>query len=568
VTITHRMTSLALLATAVALFATGCGDNHGVPGDPGAHADADDHDDHAGHGDAHDDEAGHDDDASHDGDGHEDHAGEDADDGHEGHAGDDAADERDERGEDEGQHVELSPEQRRRIGLELATAAPGSIPRELTFPGEIALNPDQVVHVVPRVAGVVRQVAKTLGDAVAADEALAWIESAELAEAKLDLYAKAVEVGRRRIELPRAKQIFENVNRLLALLEKNPDDEQLSALAGMEMGEYRGNLLTAYAEYVAAQQAVERERTLRGISSDQDLIAAQAGFRRAKAAFDASRDTARFDVFIAFGEAARMSQVAEFDAVAAEQSLRLMGVDDQSMERLLALVPETAELAPCDCPGPDCGHNKFPSVRDTLGKDARLGWYALRAPFAGVVIEKHLTLGEKAGEDEAVFAVADTSTVWANFGVFQKDLADVEPGQSVTVEHVGGRHGHSGAITSVAPLLDPRTRTARARVVLANEDHDLRPGLFVTVRVALPTVEAAVVVPRSAVQILDEREVVFVAEGDGFEAVPVRLGRGDRDVVEVTSGLAVGQRYVKRGAFELKAKVATSGLGAHAGHGH
>ena len=76
------------------------------------------------------------------------------------------------------------------------------------------------------------------------------------------------------------------------------------------------------------------------------------------------------------------------------------------------------------------------------------------------------------------------------------------------------------------------------------------------------------IVPRAAVQILDQKQVVFIAEGDGFEAVPVELGRGDRTVVEVKSGLEAGQRYVEKGAFELKAKVATSGLGAHAGHGH
>ena len=120
----------------------------------------------------------------------------------------------------------------------------------------------------------------------------------------------------------------------------------------------------------------------------------------------------------------------------------------------------------------------------------------------------------------------------------------------------------------MAPVVALDTRTARARVVLANEGDAVRPGLFVTVRVSLPTVLAAVVVPRSAVQVLDERDVVFIAEGGGFEAVPVELGRGDRDVVEITSGLEAGRRFVTRGAFELKAKIATSGLGAHAGHGH
>jgi cobalt-zinc-cadmium efflux system membrane fusion protein len=105
-------------------------------------------------------------------------------------------------------------------------------------------------------------------------------------------------------------------------------------------------------------------------------------------------------------------------------------------------------------------------------------------------------------------------------------------------------------------------------VVLENPKNELRPGLFVTVHVALEELTAAVVVPRSAVQILDEEEIVFVQKGDGFAAVPVSLGRGDSEVVEIRSGLKAGQRYVSRGAFELKAKIATSGMDAHAGHGH
>jgi len=538
-----RLALLSLSLIAMGLFVAGCGEDHA--------------DDHAEHG-SRSEPAGHEDHEAEDGhDAHEDEADEDD---HEGH----------DHGDEEGDHVEVTAEQKRRIGLALAVAGPGRIGKDLRFPGEIELNPDRMAHVVPRAAGIVREVKKTLGDRVEAGEILAWIESAELSEAKLDFFAREAEVGCCMIELPRAKQIFENVHRLVALLRKKPSLEELGKLDGLEMGEHRGRLITAYAGLVAATKAYERERNLRkkAISSGQELVAAQAEFQRARAEFNASLDTARFDVVVAFSQAARARQVAEFEAVAAEQKLLLKGVDEKTIARLRGLVPKTAGLKPCECDDPECKENELPSLRDMLGKDRRLGWHPLRAPFAGVVIEKHLTLGEKVGEDESVFAIADTSTVWVNFGVFQKDLASIEPGQPVTVVLTGGSSTHRGRIASVAPILDPDTRTARARVVLANQGNVLRPGLFVTVRVALPTVEAAVIVPRSAVQILDEKEIVFIEKGDGFEAVPVTLGRGDRKMVEVTRGLSAGQRYVVRGAFELKAKIATSGLGAHAGHGH
>ena len=131
------------------------------------HSEQEEHDEHDGVGehDEHDEDDGHDE--------HDEH---DAHDEHEGHEG--------ERG-DEGQYrVELSAEQRERIRFEVATAGPGTIVTGAVFPGEIILNPDRIAHVVPQVAGIVREVAKTLGDHVQAGEILAWLESDELAEAK------------------------------------------------------------------------------------------------------------------------------------------------------------------------------------------------------------------------------------------------------------------------------------------------------------------------------------------------------------------------------------------------
>jgi multidrug efflux pump subunit AcrA (membrane-fusion protein) len=479
-------------------------------------------------------------------------------------------DHEDEHGEEEGgQHVELTPEQRKRINLELATAGPDTIVSGATFPGETILNPDRMVHVVPRAAGIVREVLRTLGDHVDAGEVLAWIESEELAEAKLSFYAKQAEVGCCMIKLPRAKEIFENTARLLALLKKEASQEELHKLDNLEMGEYRGRLLTAYAEYLAARETYEREKRLRSkeIASGQELLEAETAHKKTRESFLAAMDTARYETLIAYGEVAQERQVAEFEAVAAEKRLRLKGADDDVVARLLKLVPKTAGLKPCLCNDPNCEEDKLPSIVEELGKDKRFAWYAVRAPFPGFVIEKHLTLGEKANGDESVFTIADTSSVWIRFNVYQKDLALVKPGLTVRVI-LGPTVHREGKVTYVSPVVDEQTRSVKARVVLDNKDGSLRPGLYVTVRVAAQAQDAPVVVPKSAIQVLDEKEVVFIEEGDGFEAVPVKRGASDGDRVAIISGLRPGQRYVVRGAFDLKAKIVSSGLGSHAGHGH
>jgi len=474
-----------------------------------------------------------------------------------------------EHGDEGVKHVELTKEQRSRINLEVGVAGSGAIVSAATFPGEIILNPDRMAHVVPRATGIVREVARTLGDRVEAGEILAWIESDELAEAKLSFYAKWAEVGCCMIKLPRAKAIFENTAKLLALLKKEAPQKELRKLDGLEMGEWRGRLLTAYAEYLSSRQTYEREQHLRSkeIASGQELLEAETNYKKAREEFRAAMDTARYETLIAYGEAAQKRQVAEFEAVAAEKRLRLKGADDEVVTSLLRLVPKTSSLEPCLCDDPNCEEDKLPSVVETLGKDRRFAWFAIRAPFAGYVIEKHLTLGEKVNGDESAFSIADMSSVWVRFSVNQKNIELVKPGQIVRVS-LGPSGSREGRVTNLSPVVDDQTRSVQARVVLDNEDYSLRPGLYVRVRVAAKSQDAAVVIPRLAVQVLEETEVVFVEAGDGFDAVPVTLGAHDLERVVVTSGLRPEQRYVARGAFDLKAKIVTSGLGAHAGHGH
>ncbi|MHC4414286.1 MAG: efflux RND transporter periplasmic adaptor subunit [Planctomycetota bacterium] len=467
-------------------------------------------------------------------------------------------------------HVKLASVEQERHAVELASAGPGLIEITATFPGEVILNPNRMAHIVPRAEGIVREVHASLGDLVGAGEILAWIESHELAEAKLAFYAKHAEVGCCKVELPRAQEIFESTNALLALLENEPSAEELQELDSLEMGEHRASLVTAYAEYRAAKKILDQERDLFGkrISSESELIAAEAAFKKAQAEFTAAKDIARYQVLIAFSEAARQRQVTEFEAVAAGQRLRLKGIGDDVLEQLLALVPQTGSLEPCLCNDPTCEAGEIPSVMETLGTKTRLGWYPLRAPFAGYITEKHLTLGEKVDGDQSVMTIADTSSVWVRFNVYQKDLPVVKPGQTVRIELGAGIGSTTGTITYLAPTVDRETRTAPARVELENSGGTIRPGLYATVHVNVEPLEAPVVVHRDAVQVLEEEEIVFVPDGDGFRPVPVRLGRSDHARIIVLAGLAAGQLYVHEGAFELKTEAVTSGAGAHAGHGH
>ena len=155
-----------------------------------------------------------------------------------------------------------------------------------------------------------------------------------------------------------------------------------------------------------------------------------------------------------------------------------------------------------------------------------------------------------------------------DIAVYQKDLPHVRKDMRVTISADKDTPGADGEIAYVSPVVDHKTRTAMARVVLPSPDGEWRPGLFVSAEISVGRESSAVVVPRSAVQRMGEQAVVFLDAAEGLKPVPVTLGRSNESGIEVLSGLVPGERYVSRGGFELKAKIVTSGLGAHAGHGH
>ena len=177
-----------------------------------------------------------------------------------------------------------------------------------------------------------------------------------------------------------------------------------------------------------------------------------------------------------------------------------------------------------------------------------------------------MTLGENVGAEADVFTVADLSTVWVNLNIYQKDLVIVRKGQTVGIEIGHGIPSVEGKIAWVGPQIDEETRTAKARIELVNSDGSLRPGLFVTAKVAVGSSKAGLMVPKSALQSFEGKTVVFVRTDEGFEPKPVELGRQNETTVEILSGLVPGQTYAADGSFTLKAQLSKGAFGD--GHNH
>ena len=192
--------------------------------------------------------------------------------------------------------------------------------------------------------------------------------------------------------------------------------------------------------------------------------------------------------------------------------------------------------------------------------------YEITAPFSGMVIEKHLVLGEAIESQTEAFVVADLSTVWANLTAYQKDLSKIQTGQSATISTDFGAEPFTGKISYISPIVEEESRTAIVRVVIQNDSNLWRPGLFATANVELKSFEVPIRIPKTAIQNIDNVPVVFVFDGDEFSPHPIRLGRTDSTHVEVLSGLEQGENYVISGGHVLKFELGKGSFGD--GHGH
>jgi cobalt-zinc-cadmium efflux system membrane fusion protein len=190
--------------------------------------------------------------------------------------------------------------------------------------------------------------------------------------------------------------------------------------------------------------------------------------------------------------------------------------------------------------------------------------YELRAPFSGTVIARDIAPGEFVSTERQVFEIADLSTIWVDLDVYRRDFARLRAGQRVRIDAGDGSPIAESALSYLSPVGSVNTQTLLARAVLDNPDGTWRPGLFVTAEVEVSGAEVPVAVAGDAVQRLRDWDVVFVAEGNVFEAQPVVLGRRDGTQVEVISGLEAGRRYAAAGSFVVKAEIGKSG----ASHDH
>ncbi|MCZ7624886.1 MAG: efflux RND transporter periplasmic adaptor subunit, partial [Candidatus Methylomirabilis sp.] len=115
-----------------------------------------------------------------------------------------------------------------------------------------------------------------------------------------------------------------------------------------------------------------------------------------------------------------------------------------------------------------------------------------------------------------------------------------------------------GTISYISDLLDPDTRTAKARVEIPNPQRKLKLGMFATVRLRARVADGAATVtaiPLAAIQQIDGQPSVFVKlDAVRFARRRVKLGPASGDLVEIAEGLKGDEQLVTTGSFTLKSE--------------
>ncbi len=195
----------------------------------------------------------------------------------------------------------------------------------------------------------------------------------------------------------------------------------------------------------------------------------------------------------------------------------------------------------------------------TIDSNLSLTTYSIATPISGVVLARNASVGEVAVEGTALFEIADLSTLWVDLHVFGADASHLRPGLPVTVMRMGEEVGVDTTIDRILPGTATASQSTVARASIKNPDGLWRPGSAVHARVTVERLPVPLAVPLTALQRMDDQDVVFVREGERYLARPIKAGRRDARSLEVLSGLKAGEQVVTEQSFLIKADIEKAG---------
>ena len=232
----------------------------------------------------------------------------------------------------------------------------------------------------------------------------------------------------------------------------------------------------------------------------------------------------------------------------------------QELTTLGVLARKDLESAQADLGQAQAELERAQSVLKNLDPNGDGARYALRAPIAGILVDRTINPGQEVRPDAQtpLFIITDPTKLWTTFELSEQDMANVRNGQNIRidVDAIPDRH-FAGRIIYVGAALDPATRRINVRAEVDRPDPRLKPEMFARIS-PLDDDHAhnEVAVPNSALVSIGLHHYVFVEEAPGtLKRREVQLGVIGERLAYVKTGVKAGERVVTRGAVLLNAEL-------------
>lgn len=185
--------------------------------------------------------------------------------------------------------------------------------------------------------------------------------------------------------------------------------------------------------------------------------------------------------------------------------------------------------------------------------ESRMAETIVRAPFAGRIGLRRVSLGSLVGPNTVITTLDDTHTIKVDFDLPEVYISRLSPGLTVRAHSAAWPDQEfTGVVSSVDTRVDPVSRTVRVRSVMPNADGRLRPGMFLTVTLLKESVEALMIPERALIPERSSQYVFVVDENLHVERREIRTGRRRPGEVEVLDGLSAGERVIVDGTQKAR----------------
>lgn len=311
--------------------------------------------------------------------------------------------------------------------------------------------------------------------------------------------------------------------------------EVLLLVNAPKVGEAKADLLQALTQVDLEKKTLARIRPLAGTAVPQSqVVEAEARLRNAEVRLATAQQ-----VLINLGLPVQVEEMKDLRADELARYVQFVGLPE-AITRSLDAKTTTANLVP------------------------------IKAPLAGIVVERDVVAGEVVENTKTLFVVADTSQMWLTISVRQEEAKYLAEDQTVRFRPTGGTTEATGKVTLIDTAVDEKTRTVKVRADLPNSDGKLRSGTFGAGRIVLREDPKAIAVPSEAVHWDGSCNVVFVRDKNFFkEDSPkvfhtrtVRPGAKDQGYTEIIVGVLPGEVVAAQGSGVLRGELLKNNLGA------